>query len=188
MRILSAFAHPIFLVLVLASALPSAAADRQPNWKCRWDGTAPFCDGACKGGESFTGAAYDADQARNVHGAMAAQLFGSDCATGTKAWCCTYSCPKGFRLITLEPGGSTEGKKACREIDQSGDKLTKQTGPEAKRKKAPIEAPSPVEETELNKGPVVAPGPVEGTKVEEGPITAPSEAPAMKRKTGPLTE
>ena len=96
--------------------------------------------------------------------------------------------PAGFRLVSLEPGGSSEGKKICREIENTVGKLTKQTGPEIKRKKGPIEVPSPVEETDLNKGPVVAPGPVEGTKVEKGPITAPSEAPAVNRKQAPITE
>ena len=192
MRILSAFAYPMLPVFALAATLaglsPSAAADRQPNSKCRWDGTAPFCDGGCKGGEVYGGEAWDEDQARSVHGAMAAQMFGSDCATGTKAWCCTYRCPAGFRLTNLEPGGSSEGKKICREIAKTGGELTKQTGPETKRTKGPIEAPSPIDETELNKGPIAAPGPVEGTKVEKGPVAAPSEPPAMKRKMAPITE
>lgn len=189
MRILSPLACSLLLALAATSAgiSPGSAADRTPNAKCRWDGTAPFCDGACSSGEVFSGAASNDERAAQFTGQMAGQRFGESCATGTKAWCCILTCPKGFRLEKLEPGGGNDRKSICREIGKSGGELTKQTGPETKRKKGPIEAPSPVDETELNKGPIVAPGPVEGTKVEKGPITAPSEPPATKR-TAPITE
>ena len=46
-----------------------------PGRTCRWDGTAPFCDGACQAGET---------QAEPPPGSSS----GSSCWTGSKVYCC----------------------------------------------------------------------------------------------------
>jgi hypothetical protein len=46
---------------------------------CYWDGTAPFCAGACGPGYQECG--------RSANGG------GKTCVTGTKAMCCSESCP-----------------------------------------------------------------------------------------------
>jgi hypothetical protein len=61
-----------FLLLVGASTIP-AAATHSP-YTCRWDGTAPFCSGACRRNEERIG--------RSVRG------DGAKCATGHKEHCC----------------------------------------------------------------------------------------------------
>jgi hypothetical protein len=142
---------------------------RQPNWRCRWDGTAPFCDGECAAGEIFSGAASNDDRARQLL-PDSAPLFGASCATGIKAWCCTYSCPDGWRLMALEPGGGSGNKRICEKIETGSDTPSTQGGVETKPRNGPIEAPGPVEETDVNKGPIAAPGPLEGTGLKKGPL------------------
>ena len=55
---------------------------------CRWDGTAPFCDGSCGGGETELtrlGSIPDFWTAPFVN---SNPPFGSNCTTGSKALCC----------------------------------------------------------------------------------------------------
>lgn len=71
-----------FVFGLLALDVPQAAAQT-----CRWDGTAPFCDGECGANETeitrkATSPGPPADQG---------PPFGSACATGTKAYCCEAS-------------------------------------------------------------------------------------------------
>jgi hypothetical protein len=61
------------LILLLAASTIPAAATHSP-YTCRWDGTAPFCSGRCRGGEERIG--------RSVRG------DGAKCATGHKEHCC----------------------------------------------------------------------------------------------------
>ena len=61
------------LLLVLAAGTTPAVATHSP-YTCRWDGTAPFCSGKCRGGEERIG--------RSVRG------DGAKCATGHKEHCC----------------------------------------------------------------------------------------------------
>jgi len=52
---------------------------------CRWVGTAPFCAGQCAPGETEVGRAGTTDMVPfNANGAA----FGSQCFSGTKAYCC----------------------------------------------------------------------------------------------------
>jgi DNA-binding transcriptional regulator of glucitol operon len=77
----SAFALVALTSTLFALNLPQAAAQT-----CRWDGTGPFCDGACSGGESeVTRAATSPGSPPAYNG----PVFGSACATGTKAFCCS---------------------------------------------------------------------------------------------------
>jgi hypothetical protein len=60
------------------------------NETCMWRGTAPFCKGGCKPGESTRGATDDSDSAF----ARAHPDFGADCISGVKAYCCRPTFPK----------------------------------------------------------------------------------------------
>lgn len=58
------------------------------GYACRWDGTAPFCDGSCRGGES---------PGEPPQGSSS----GSSCVTGSKVYCChstTHTVSIGQRL------------------------------------------------------------------------------------------
>jgi hypothetical protein len=66
-------------ILAIAAATPGDS-----GWNCRWDGTAPACDGKCRPGE------------RNVGGGGGAKALGATyppigepCFTGRKELCCT---------------------------------------------------------------------------------------------------
>jgi hypothetical protein len=188
MRIFSTMLFSIVAVVVSGSmAFARDLTHREPNWKCRWDGTAPFCDGDCAAGEVFSGSAPNRVRASAEVTPEGAQLFGASCATGNKAWCCTYSCPEGFRLV--EESGISRGR-SCERVESSGagGALSTQTDVETKLRKGPVEAPGPVDETEPSNGPIKMPGPIEGTKVEEGPIEKPDDSFVTKRKTAPITE
>lgn len=54
---------------------------------CRWDGTAPFCDGSCNQNETEETRAQIAP-AGSFEAASIGATFGKACATGTKAYCC----------------------------------------------------------------------------------------------------
>jgi hypothetical protein len=192
MRILSTLIALRLVIFVIAalvvSGSASVAADREtraPQQFCRWDGTAPFCDGGCDGGERYAGSSETSDAAKAylegvVSGVADSQLwrsFGKDCATGRKALCCFDFCPNGYTMV----------KGTCKNVSTKTRDLTLPVpeGP-AKRKKGPIEAPGAVEGIKPKKGPIVAPGPVEETEVEKGPvIVQPDEPYVTKRKTGP---
>ena len=51
---------------------------------CRWDGTAPFCDGECSPGEIQMDRSYDQN---HVH-EQDHTGFGKSCSTGNKVYCC----------------------------------------------------------------------------------------------------
>jgi len=73
----------VSLVFIALGASPAVAQS------CRWDGTAPVCDGACGAGETELTRA-----ATNPGGgppAFSGPPFGAACATGTKAFCCKAS-------------------------------------------------------------------------------------------------
>ena len=53
---------------------------------CAWRGTAPLCgDPECLPGEVFRGAAYGRDDSTYL---SLGGAFGSNCSTGSKAFCC----------------------------------------------------------------------------------------------------
>jgi hypothetical protein len=52
--------------------------------KCRWDGTAPFCDGECSPGEIQEERTYDQNHVLNQDHTG----FGEECSTGNKVYCC----------------------------------------------------------------------------------------------------
>jgi len=52
--------------------------------KCRWDGTAPFCDGECSPGEIQEDRSYDQNHVLNQDHTG----FGKPCETGRKSYCC----------------------------------------------------------------------------------------------------
>lgn len=60
--------------------------------ECKWRGTAPFCEGKCLYGEQYKGSAPNKDAAWFAKGTMRSwsNLFGKDCASGSKALCCNY--------------------------------------------------------------------------------------------------
>jgi hypothetical protein len=173
MRIfLSVISSMLAVLVACAAAQPSCAADTtRPRVWCWWDGTAPLCDGSCGGGR-FVGAYKDADEARRAGEAVVSgvrddnawKTFGKACVSGKKARCCASACPNEYTMVG----------DLCKKVTTKTRGLELPVPEEAAktRKKGPIAAPGPVEETELNKGPIVKP-----------------EAPyATKRKTGPLIQ
>src|SRR6266567_162328 len=69
-----------FAFIALGSPYSVAAGD------CRWDGTAPACDGSCN--EDETEVTRSATQPLGVPPLYYGDHFGDACATGTKAYCC----------------------------------------------------------------------------------------------------
>jgi hypothetical protein len=192
MRILSAFAVSSLAVFVIVGASASVAADpetRAPRLWCRWDGTAPFCDGGCKSTEIFLGTYATKNDARNDQPVTAGvpenenwQSFGKDCVTGSKAYCCLEFCPNGYTLIK-------QGKCKKVETKTRGLELPVPKGPAVEYKKGPIVAPLPYEPELRKEGTTTTdPGPVE--ELKQGPIVKETEeAPYVtKRKTGPFTK
>jgi hypothetical protein len=111
------------IVIAFATvALVSSHADPQT---CRWDGSAPFCDGECGAGETEKTRASANDVA--VQQTPSENNFGDSCVTGSKALCCNtpgISCRwdgtapfcdgecKSSEKATSPPPGSNSGK-AC---------------------------------------------------------------------------
>jgi hypothetical protein len=59
---------------------------------CVWRGTAPFCEGSCGGSEENRGSARDKNGARFNPGTKGwSNLFGKDCASGSKVLCCHHT-------------------------------------------------------------------------------------------------
>jgi hypothetical protein len=174
MRILSTVISSTLAVLVACAAAQSsyAADTTRPRVWCWWDGTAPLCDGSCGSGR-FVGAYQDANEARRAGEAVVSGVrddnawksFGKDCVSGKKARCCASACPNGYTMVV----------DLCKKVTTKtrGLELPVPEETAKTRKKGPIVAPDPVEETELNKGPIVA--------KPEAPYTT-------KRKTSPLTQ
>ena len=52
--------------------------------RCRWDGTAPFCDGGCSPGEIEMDHGYDQNHVMHQEDTG----FGKSCSTGNKVYCC----------------------------------------------------------------------------------------------------
>jgi hypothetical protein len=162
----------ILAVILIGSANAAADSDtRKPRSMCRWDGTAPFCDGDCESGEKFLGAYATKEDARNdqpvvpgLPSNLSWQSFGKDCAAGKKAYCCFEFCPNGYTLI----------KGTCKNVST---------------KTRDLELPVPEAPVKLKKkGPIEAPSPIEGTEVNKGPIANPEQPYVTKRKTGPFVQ
>ena len=73
-----------FVLLAIEVIVPSAAAQ-----SCRWDGTAPLCSGSCGGGETEMTRLGGLPDFWIPPFVNANPPFGSNCATGTKALCCS---------------------------------------------------------------------------------------------------
>lgn len=71
------------LLLLLLACVTATQVQAQA---CRWDGTAPFCDGECGADESDT--MRSAVGGPGIDRIESVNRFGNDCATGTKALCC----------------------------------------------------------------------------------------------------
>lgn len=77
------------LVIGLFVALSSMLAATGFAQNCRWDGTAPFCDGACHGGETELTRASDLPPHwKDAYPGIQNTNFGAGCVTGSKALCC----------------------------------------------------------------------------------------------------
>ncbi len=60
--------------------------------RCAWRGTAPFCEGKCLHGEQWKGDARNKEGASYTSGMKGwSGSFGKDCASGSKALCCSYA-------------------------------------------------------------------------------------------------
>jgi len=73
------------LFFLLSSMLPAT------SWaqNCRWDGTAPFCDGACHGGETEVTRQSDLPPHwKDAYPYVQNTNFGASCTFGSKALCC----------------------------------------------------------------------------------------------------
>lgn len=92
---------------------------------CRWDGTAPFCNGSC-GGNEMEVTRLDAIPDFWVPPFVNGPSFGKGCATGSKALCCKspgLSCRwdgtapfcdgscSNDEVVSQPPGGSSSGAK-----------------------------------------------------------------------------
>lgn len=71
-----------------------------PGRSCRWDGTAPFCSGSCRGDEVQTTPPENSSS-------------GSSCWTGSKVYCCNRVGSTGSRLVAEDcssgPGTCAQG-------------------------------------------------------------------------------
>jgi hypothetical protein len=70
---------------------------------CRWAGTAPFCSGRCGGNEIQIARRGGSIIRGTPYGEVGEPPYGRNCATGSKALCCTR-CPPG--LVWREAGGN----------------------------------------------------------------------------------
>lgn len=78
----------VVLIVSLLALLPQVSFAQS----CRWDGTAPWCAGACGGGETEVFRASDLPPHwKDAFPAIQNTNFGSACALGTKTLCCPAS-------------------------------------------------------------------------------------------------
>ena len=85
----------MLLSSVLFALATPAEAKKKPKEKrvvkvCQWVGTAPFCNGSCPRGWATEAHVGSADRARQFEPSDIHPAFGSSCASGTKALCCTF--------------------------------------------------------------------------------------------------
>ena len=80
---LKAIRRMAFAAVLLASGFSQALAQT-----CRWDGTAPLCDGECSGDETEVARFSNAPGNWSPPFVARPDPFGSACLTGTKAFCC----------------------------------------------------------------------------------------------------
>jgi hypothetical protein len=77
------------LVTLLSTVLFVGLLANAANAGCVWKGTAPFCSGHCNAGE------IQIKRQSTNYTSPGEPGFGSKCATGAKALCCT-ACPSGL--------------------------------------------------------------------------------------------
>jgi hypothetical protein len=77
------------LVTLLSTVLVVGLLATAANAGCVWKGTAPFCSGHCNAGE------IQIKRQSTNYTSPEEPGFGSKCATGAKALCCT-ACPSGL--------------------------------------------------------------------------------------------
>ena len=131
----------LWATLVVPGPSHPLAANAEEH--CRWDGTAPLCDGRCGDDETLIGEYYESDDAGRKLGPEAGNSFGATCAAGTtKAWCCTYTCPEGYRLAR---GADVITGPACEPINPQSPADLRKGGDV-------IMDPSPLQGTELDTG------------------------------------
>lgn len=76
-------------IAALVALLAATAASLALAQTCRWDGTAPFCSGSCRGGESETmRLSSSPDHWQDAFPGIQNMDFGEACSTGSKALCC----------------------------------------------------------------------------------------------------
>ena len=75
-----------FGLVVSVTILHAMNIPQATGQTCRWDGTAPFCDGACGHNETEI---TRKDTSPGSPPAYNGPPFGSACATGSKAFCCS---------------------------------------------------------------------------------------------------
>ena len=85
MKVLRVLVPAVFAFALFRAGIPLAAA----QVSCRWDGTAPFCSGSCGANESEI---TRLDKIPDFWVSPFVNInppFGANCATGTKALCCS---------------------------------------------------------------------------------------------------
>ncbi|GEM_PF-4013105 len=83
-----------------------------PSYSCRWDGTAPFCDGSCKAGET-------------PGSPPAGSSSGMGCWTGSKKYCCRSASPSavpGTVRMSLSIASVRSGAGKCLDVNASAQK------------------------------------------------------------------
>ncbi|WP_454752644.1 hypothetical protein [Cupriavidus necator] len=76
-------------IAALVALLAATAASLALAQTCRWDGTAPFCSGSCRDGESETmRLSSSPDHWQDAFPGIQNTDFGEACSTGSKALCC----------------------------------------------------------------------------------------------------
>jgi hypothetical protein len=78
----------VLAMVVFASALVALSAPQAAAQTCRWDGTAPFCDGGCGSDESEMARLDEIPPHWTPPFVNVDPPFGSSCWTGSKALCC----------------------------------------------------------------------------------------------------
>lgn len=105
----------IALALALAAFTMQAPATAQT---CRWDGTAPFCEGSCGAGESETTRLSSMpDHWQDANPGVQNTNFGEPCWTGSKALCCPA--PRGSECRWDGSGPFCRGRCGAGEAERS---------------------------------------------------------------------
>jgi hypothetical protein len=103
----------IVLAFLVITLLPQSAFAQS----CRWDGTAPWCAGACRGGETEVFRASDLPPHwKDAFPAVQNTNFGESCALGTKTLCCAATAGSECRWDGTAPfcdGGCRAGEVAA---------------------------------------------------------------------------